>query len=328
MRGGPLCPSVEKGWEHIMARKDVASRNVPAQRNYRTSRRFPIVLLFLAPAVLFICAIVFYPMFTAIWGSLFAESLVRPQLGKQFVGLGNYVRLLGDGLFWETFGRTILWTVGSVVGKTVIGLALALLLRDPFRGNSVYRVLLLVPWATPQVIGAVAWKWLYESQSGYLNVLLLTVGAVQERVSFLGSPTAAFVSVMAVDMWFGIPFMAIVLLAGLHAIPDDLYGAAAVDGAHGWLTFRHVTLPLLTPVLSVATILSVIWTFNSFNIIETMTGGGPVGATEILVIRTYKEAFGRYDIGMASTYATVIFLILMAFSVLYWRMLRRGEEST
>lgn len=294
--------------------------------NGRASRRFPVVLLFLAPAVLFLGAIVVYPMLTALWGSLFAESLVRPQLGQQFVGLSNYGTLLADGVFWETFGRTILWTVGSVVGKTLIGLTLALLLRDSFRGNNVYRVLLLVPWATPQVIGAVAWKWLYESQSGYLNVLLLTVGAVQERVSFLGAPTSAFFSVMVVDMWFGIPFMAIVLLAGLHAIPEDLYGAAAVDGAQGWRTFRHITLPLLTPVLSVATTLSVVWTFNSFNIIQTMTGGGPVRATEILVIRTYSEAFGRYDIGMASTYATVIFLILMGFSIVYWRLLRRGEE--
>src|SRR5690625_4868146 len=150
----------------------------------RASRKFPIVMLFLGPAVLFISAIVFYPMLTALWGSLFSESLVRPQLGKQFVGISNYGKLLVDGVFWQTFGRTILWTLGSVVGKTVIGLTLALLLRDSFRGNNVYRVLLLVPWATPQVIGAVAWKWLYETQSGYMNVLLLTVGAVQERVSF------------------------------------------------------------------------------------------------------------------------------------------------
>lgn len=310
-----------------MAHKTVVPGAAAARPRTRPVRRFPIVIVFLAPAVLFLSAIVFYPMLTAVWGSFFAESLVRPQLGKQFVGFGNYAALLGDGAFWKTFGRTLLWTAGSVIGKTIIGLTLSLLLRYPFRGNGMYRVLLLVPWATPQVIGAVAWKWVFDSQSGFLNVLLMTMGVIEQRMSFLGSPNAAFFSVMAVDMWFGIPFMAIVLLAGLHAIPDELYEAAAVDGARGWEAFRHVTTPLLTPVLSVATILSVIWTFNSFNIIETMTGGGPLGGTEILVIRAYKEAFGRYDIGMASTYAAVILFILLGFSVLYWRLLRRGEGS-
>ncbi|NLG68766.1 MAG: sugar ABC transporter permease [Firmicutes bacterium] len=284
-------------------------------------------LLFVAPSLLFLAAVVIYPLATTLWGSFFAESLVRPQDGARFVGIANYVQVLSDRVFWLSLWRTILWTVGSVLGKTLIGLVLALLLVRPFRGNAIYRVLLLVPWATPQVVGAVAWKWLYDSQHGYLNYLLLMAGAIQDRIIFLGSPAAALVSLMVVDIWFGVPFMAVVLLAGLQSIPSDIYDAAAVDGATGWRQFRHVTLPLLVPVLGVATNLSVVWTFNSFNIIQTMTKGGPVGATEILVIRTYKEAFAMYDVGTASTYSSLIFLILMAFSIWYWRLLRRGGSA-
>lgn len=283
-------------------------------------------LLFLAPAVIFLAAVVIYPLTTTLWGSLFAESLVRPEAGRQFVGAGNYAEVLKDPSFWATLGRTVVWTVGSVLGKTLTGLILALLLASPFRGNGLYRVFLLVPWATPQVVGAVVWKWLYNSQNGYLSHLLNQVGLADGPVAFLGLPSTALVAAMLVDMWFGIPFMAIVLLAGLQSIPKELYEAVEVDGANWWGRFRHITLPLLVPVLGVATNLSVIWTFNSFNIIQTMTGGGPVGATEILVIRAYKEAFGRYDVGMASTYAAIIFLILMAFSLLYWRFLRKGGE--
>ncbi|BAS27836.1 carbohydrate ABC transporter permease [Limnochorda pilosa] len=284
------------------------------------------LILFLAPALVFLFAVVIYPLATTLWGSLFEESLVRPAAGGRFVGLSNYGLVLGDASFWATLGRTVVWTVGSVLGKTLIGLALALLLNGSFRGNGIYRVLLLIPWATPQVIGAIVWKWLYNSENGYLNYLLLMLGVVDERVSFLGSPSTALLSTMIVDMWFGIPFMAIVMLAGLQSIPRELYEAVAVDGATSWRRFRDITLPLLTPVLGVATNLSVVWTFNSFNIIQTLTRGGPVRATEILVIHAYKEAFGRYDVGVSSTYSAIIFLILMAFSLVYWRVLRKGGE--
>lgn len=284
------------------------------------------LLLLMLPAVIFLSAVVLYPLVSALWGSLFNESLVRPQLGRRFVGVANYAQVLGDRTFWTTLGRTVVWTAGSVLGKTLVGLILALLLVSPFRGNSLYRVLILVPWATPQVVGAVIWKWLYNSHNGYLSYFFQAVGLAHGPVTFLGGPGTALLATMAVDMWFGIPFMTMVLLAGLHSIPKELYEAASVDGATWLDRFRHITWPLLLPVLGVATNLSVIWTFNSFNIIQTMTGGGPVGATEILVIRAYKEAFGRYDVGMASTYAAIIFLILMAFSLLYWRFLRKGGE--
>lgn len=308
-----------------MAVTETHIRTTLSRRRYLRSEG-GLALLFMLPALVFLGLIVIYPLVNTVYTSFFSSSLVRPQ-ARGFAGMHNYYTLLSDAGFWRTLGRTLLWTIGSVIGKTLLGLCLALLLCQPFRGNRIYRFLILVPWATPQVIGAVIWKWTLDGQYGYLNYLLMSLGFIGERVSFLGDPTGAFLSAMAVDMWFGIPFMTMVLLAGLQAIPQELYDAAAVDGAQGIRRFGYVTMPLLLPIFTVATSLSVIWTFNSFNIIQTMTGGGPVGATEILVIRTYKEAFGRYDVGISSAYAVVILIILMLFSVSYWRLLRRRGDT-
>lgn len=285
-----------------------------------------LALVFMLPAIIFMGFVVVYPLLTTIYDSFFDASLVRPQTAGTFLGLANYGKLLLDPGFWTTLRRTIVWTLGSVAGKTIIGLTLALLLKPSFRGKGIYRFLVLIPWATPQVIGAVIWKWFFNGQYGMFNYLLISFGLITERISVLGNTTSAFLAAMGVDMWFGIPFMTMVLLAGLQSIPEELYDAAAVDGATGVRQFWTITLPLLLPIFTVATNLSVVWTFNSFNVIQTMTGGGPVGATEILVMRTYKEAFGRYDIGMAATYSTVILVILMLFSLLYWRLLRQRRE--
>lgn len=295
-------------------------------RNGSRNQEAKLAILFMLPAIVFLSLIVIYPLITTIYDSFFDASLVRPQSAGKFLGFANYIKLLSDPGFWTTLSRTIVWTVGSVAGKTIIGLGLALLLKPSFKGKGIYRFLVLIPWATPQVIGAVIWKWFFNGQYGMFNYILISLGLVSERISVLGNTTSAFLAAMGVDMWFGIPFMTMVLLAGLQAIPDELYDAAAVDGATGIRQFWTITMPLLLPIFTVATNLSIVWTFNSFNVIQTMTGGGPVGATEILVVRTYKEAFGRYDIGMAATYSTVILIILMLFSVLYWRLLRqRGE---
>lgn len=302
-----------------------AAPPAPRPTPLRVRIRRKAFLLALVPTGVFLVALVAYPLGTTILESFYAYSLVSQQV-PQFVGLRNYVEVLTGESFAPTLLRTVVWTAGSVLLKTAVGLAFAVLLRDPFRGNALYRMLLLIPWATPQVIGAVVWKWVYDGQFGHLNYILVGLGLTDERISFLASPISAFVSVLLVDVWFGIPFMAFVFLAGLSGIPDTLYESARVDGASAMQRFRHITMPLLLPVFAVATSLSVIWTFNSFNIIETMTGGGPVGGTEILVTKAYHEAFGEFDIGVATTYATIIFLILLVFTVTYWAVLRRRGE--
>ncbi len=297
-------------------------------RKFNISAQGKLAFFFLIPTILFMGLIVVYPLLTTIYDSFFNASLVRPGQSGEFIGLSNYLHLLKDKGFWATLNRTVLWTAGSVIGKTILGLTLALLLKPSFRGRSIYRFLILIPWATPQVIGAVIWKWFFNGQYGMFNFILISLGLASERISVLGNINSAFLAAMGVDIWFGVPFMTMVLLAGLQGIPDEIYDAAAVDGATGLRQFWLITLPLLLPIFTVATNLSVIWTFNSFNVIQTMTGGGPVKATEILVIKTYKEAFGSYNIGMSATYSTIILAILLLFSIIYWRLLQReGEVS-
>ena len=221
--------------------------------------------------------------------------------------------------------RTVTWTTVSVGAKLLIGLSAAFLLYRKFRGRRVYQALIFVPWVTPAVVAAVSWKWVYDGQIGMLNYALVQLGVLSEPYSWLGNTTSAFFAVVAVDIWWGIPLMTILLIAGLRAIPPETLEAAAVDGASGWTRIRYITLPQLLPVIVTSSVLSLIWTFNSFPIIWAMTKGGPAGATETLVIKTYQEFFGSFNLGVGATYAVIALAILLVISILYTRTLSSEE---
>lgn len=282
--------------------------------------------LFIMPAVIFMLLIVAYPILLTFRTSLFHEVLIRPWEGVEFIGMDNFVSLVKNQEFWSSLKRTTIWTVSSVLGKTLIGLSIALLLNQKFKFRGFYRTLILIPWVTPQVVSAIIWRWVYNGEYGMLNYVLMKLGLINNGVSWLGHKTTAFIAAVINDMWIGIPFMIVVFLSGLQGIPDELYEAAKVDGANRLQRLFKITLPQLKPVFLTATILSIIWTFNSFNIIWVLTKGGPVNATETLVIKTYKEAFGKFDIGMGSTYAVTTFILLMIFSLFYWRMFSKEDE--
>mgnify|MGYP006286696029 FL=1 len=282
--------------------------------------------LFIMPAVIFMLLIVAYPILLTFKSSLFHEVLIRPWEGVEFIGMDNFVSLVKNQEFWSSLKRTTIWTVSSVLGKTLIGLSIALLLNQKFKFRGFYRTLILIPWVTPQVVSAIIWRWVYNGEYGMLNYVLMKLGLINTGVSWLGHKTTAFIAAVINDLWIGIPFMIVVFLSGLQGIPDELYEAAKVDGANRLQRLCKITLPQLKPVFLTATILSIIWTFNSFNIIWVLTKGGPVNATETLVIKTYKEAFGKFDIGMGSTYAVTTFILLMIFSLFYWRMFSKEDE--
>jgi len=273
----------------------------------------------LTPAAIFILFVVAYPVLLSFRNAFFHEILIKPWEVTYFVGLGNFIKLFTDLEFWVALSKTVIWTILSVVGKTLIGIIIALLLNQSFKGRGIYRTLILVPWVTPQVVGAITWKWIYNGEYGMLNYVLISFGILEKSQSWLGGETTAFIAALINDMWVGIPFMSIVFLAGLQAIPIEMYEAAQVDGANKLEQLLYITLPQLKPVFLTATILSTIWTFNSFNIIWTLTRGGPINATEILVVKTYKTAFQQFNIGLGSAYAIIIFFILMIFSIIYWR---------
>lgn len=292
-----------------------------AKKNRRRYRIGP--YLAVLPGFLLIAGVVFYPIVNTLWLSLRDVQLI--QVGE-VIGLGHYVALAQDPLFWRILRQTFFWTLSSVTVKLVLGLALGLLLNEKFRGRDLFRTLLLIPWAMPAVAAAVVWRWVYDANFGYLNDFLREIGLIAEPIIWLGGARSAFAAAVLTDAWVGLPFMAFIFLAGLQGVDQRLYEAARVDGAGVWARFMHVTIPQLAPVILVATLVSAIWTFNSFNIVYVLTGGGPLQATEILVTYTYSQAFERLQFGTAAALATVTFIILLAFSIVYvWLYGRRNE---
>ena len=247
-----------------------------------------------------------------------------------FVGLRNFIDILGSRdyritepmSFWFTLAVTILWTVANVALHVGVGLALALLLKDPqLKMKGVYRVLFIVPWAVPNYITALVWKGMFHRQFGAVSALLVALGL--EPISWFTRFSTAFAANLVTNTWLGFPFMMVVSLGALQSIPQDLYEAASVDGASKWHQFRHITLPLLRPALLPAVILGSVWTFNMFNIIYLVSGGEPGGATDILVSEAYRWAFQRNEqFGFAAAYSTLIFVFLLGYSALTRRAAR------
>jgi multiple sugar transport system permease protein len=276
---------------------------------------------YLAPTVLFILVFLAYPIGEVVVQSFFHNVPIRPWEPNGFVGFGNYRDLFASDIFLRAFRVTVAWTLLAVAGKLLVGMVAALLLQRPFFARRVYLTLMMIPWVTPIVVAAVVWRWVLNSQYGQLNGLLDILNL--PVVPWLGQTGTAFVATAVVDMWVGIPFVAMLLMAGLQSIPDEMYEAAIVDGAGPLQLFAHVTLPLLRPVMTVVLLLTSVWTFNSFQVIYPLTRGGPAGATTTLVIQTYNTAFGSFDFGRAAALATIIFAILLVVSYAYWRLLGR-----
>ncbi len=294
-----------------------ARRGAPGGLLWR--HRAPYALLL--PSLLLLGAVIAYPILDAFVTAFFKTD----PAGRRtvFVGLEHFRAMAREPLFRQILGRTFLWTALSVSLKTLIGLLAALLLHTGLPGMHLARLLVILPWAFSLPIAAILWRWIYDSQMGMLNLLLAAVGLPPQI--WLATPGLAFGATLTVSVWTGVPFMALVFLAGLQAIPEELYEAGRIDGAGHWQEFCSLTMPLLKPTFAVATLLSAVWTFNSFVIVHVITGGGPLHATDILVTYLYKTAFEWLSFGLASAMALVIFVILFLFSVGYIRLYFREE---
>lgn len=280
---------------------------------------------YLIPAGICLGGTIVFPILKAIQMSLYNHVLIRPQ-EYGFIGLGNYARLVRDEVFWLTLWNSVVWVFGSVSFQFLGGFAAALLLHQTFRGRAIVRTVTLIPWVIPGVVVALVWEWLYQPNYGVLNDLLLRLGGLKERVAWLSDPNLAMPAIIATNVWRGVPFFAIMLLAGLQAIPDDLYEAARVDGARVTHRFWYITVPLLRPIIVVATATRIIWTFNYADLIFVMTSGGPANATQITSTYTLLQAYSNLDFGYAATLSVVLLLIMLAFTIVYLR-LTRGIES-
>jgi multiple sugar transport system permease protein len=273
-------------------------------------------LRFLLPAAVLLALVTVFPVLHVVALSTQRRSLLGE--ANRFVGLDNYLRMAADPRFWNALGNTLYFTVLSVALELVLGLAIALLVQRQKRGRALLYGIILLPWAVPTAVSARMWEWMYNSDIGVLNYLLGT------RINWLGSPASALHAAIAMDVWKSTPFVALLLIAGLQAIPGDIFKAAAVDGASAWRVLRSITLPLLMPVILVALVFRTIDAFRVFDAVYVLTGGGPGNSTETLSIYAYKILFQSLEFGYGSALAVVVFLCVAIATLAYARLLRRS----
>ncbi len=276
--------------------------------------------LYILPALLGLVLLTFYPVLYGFYLS-FTDYRMGREFSANFVGLSNYVEIFKNPDFYLVFNTTVIWTVANVSMHVLLGLALALILNRKIRGRTLYRTILLLPWAIPAYISVLVWRGMFDPNYGFINYALGT------NINWLGQFPYAFIAVLITNVWLGFPFMMMIFLGGLQSIPKELYEAADIDGFTRWQKFRYITLPMLKPVITPAVLLGFIWTFNMFNVIYLMTGGGPqaagnfsAGQTDLLITFVYNKAFKDWMFGYAAAYSVVIFLIILSFSVIYTRI--------
>jgi multiple sugar transport system permease protein len=230
--------------------------------------------ILLIPALLVLALVFAYPILRAFWLSLFTENL-GTNLEPVFSGIRNYQRMAQDGRFWQTIANTSIFTVVAIALELVLGMIIALVLNQSFKGRGILRTIAIIPWALPTALIALTWTWIFNDQYGVLNDILRRLGLISSGVNWLGDPTLAMIATIAADVWKTTSFMAILLLAGLQSISEDLYEAHKIDGATPWQSFRQITLPLLMPVILIALLFRFAQSFGVFDLVQVMTAGGP-----------------------------------------------------
>ncbi|CAN7696837.1 MAG: sugar ABC transporter permease [Rhizobium sp.] len=275
--------------------------------------------ILLLPAVLYVAAIVAYPLVDTFILSFTDASLKKT---TNWVGWVNYSKIF-NATFAEVILRTFIWTFFSVSIKMIIGVFGATMLNSAVPGRALFRVLTMPPWIVPMAIGIFMWGWMYNGQFGMISGMLQRFGLVDAPVAFLAQGSTAFWATIITDVWIGVPLVTLYMLAAMQAIPQDLYEAAWTDGAGRFYRFRRITLPLIVPSLITMSMLSLIATFNSFDIIWILTRGGPSGETTTMIIDTYRTAIGSNKYGEGAARAVLICIFLSIFCVCYFRLTSR-----
>jgi multiple sugar transport system permease protein len=256
--------------------------------------------LMLTPPLLFLLALLGYPFFYGVYLSFFHREVAQ---SASFVGLGNFVKLSNDPIFWQAVRNTLLFTAVATVLKASGGLAMALVMNQSFKMKAIARAALLLPFIVPTVLSTVAWQWILDPGMGLFNRLLVVSGLAKTGPSWLGTPALAMTSIIMVNTWRGLPFFGISILAGLQTIPAELHESATIDGAGTWGRFRHVTLPSLLPVIFIVTAFSIIITFFDFQLVYVLTGGGPANSTHLMATYAYSLSMGAGQMGLGSAVA-------------------------
>ncbi|MBE9182770.1 sugar ABC transporter permease [Oculatella sp. LEGE 06141] len=266
--------------------------------------------ILIAPALLVLALVYAYPILRSFWLSLFTQNL-GTGLEPVFSGLDNYARMFQDGRFWQSIFNTSVFTFSAIILELILGMGIALVLDQSIRGRGLVRTIAIIPWALPTALIALTWAWIFNDQFGVVNDLLLRLGLIDVGINWLGNPTLAMVSAIVADVWKTTSFVAILLLAGLQSISQDLYEAHSIDGATPWQSFRQITLPLLMPQIVIALLFRFAQSFGIFDLIQVMTGGGPGGATEVVSLYVYSSIMRYLDFGYGAALVVVTFLVLI-----------------
>lgn len=283
--------------------------------------RYALPFMLLAPAIVGLLVLVVYPL---IWelNLSFGNMSLRRFKNWEYVGFTNYVRVFTEPVlkqrtFWPLLGQTVLWTLINVVFHVVGGMILALLLNREMKGRGFYRMIIIIPWAIPQIIAVLAWRGEFNFEYGFLNVILTRIGLAP--IQWLTTPGPNFAAMCITNIWLGIPFMMVILLGGLQSISGDFYEAAEIDGANGWQQFWNITIPLMQPVMAPAIILGTVWTFNNFNV-PFFINQFELESSDILVTALFRAAFQYNRYGFSAAFAFVIFIFLLVYSIFYLKV--------
>jgi multiple sugar transport system permease protein len=303
----------------------------PSQVTRQQSRGKPmsdtrIIQLFIFPTIILLIVMNIFPLIYSLYLSFTNYSVIADE-APQWIGIQNYQNILSDERFWTNFATTGRYALVTVVLQTLIGFGLALLLRNKFKGSGLITTLILVPMMLSPIVVANFWKLMFNPSVGIFNYLLGFTN-INTSPEWLGRPDLALWAIVIVDVWMWSPFVMLLCLAGLSAIPDYLYEAAAIDRASSWFQFRRITLPQVMPLLLIAVLFRTIEAFKQFDLVMGLTGGGPSDVTETVSIRLYKLAFqGQYDTGTSSALAYIILVVIIAVSNLYIRSLNKARGA-
>jgi ABC-type sugar transport system permease subunit len=284
-------------------------------------------ILLILPALVLVASFVLGPLATTLGLGFFSRHLTRPNQPTTFVGLQNYEYLFQQNLIQPVLLNSILISTGTVVVQLVIGMVIALLLNRQFVGRGVVRASFIMAWAIPTIAAAFVMRWMFDVNYGAINKLLLATHLLSTGIPWLASPQTAPFTVVLANAWKGLPYPVLIFLAGLQLIPSEIREAARVDGVRPWQEFLYITLPHLRFVIAIFVVLRFIWTFNWFDLVYLLTGGGPAGATMVLPVRIYIAAFRTFNIGLSSAMGTIMALTLIAFTVLFLRVMADREPA-
>lgn len=278
--------------------------------------------LLVAPVVILLLAVTAYPLAYNLWNSFHSFNLSVAGEGHPFVGVKNYGKMFGSHEWVSALGRTAAFTAVSVLLETVAALALALMLHRKFRGRGFLRAAILVPWAVPTVVSATLWKTMFDPRAGFVDYMLGNLHLPGAHTTWLAGIWTSWATILVADAWKNVPFIAIILLAGLQVIPGEVYEAARIDGATAWQSFRRMTLPLLKPALAVALIFRTLQAFLVFDVIYIMTGGGPGVSTQTLAFLNWQTFLVGTDFGYGGAISVMLVIMSLAIAAVYVRALR------